>query len=196
MKLIMTVGAPGSGKSTFAKTKVKKLWKKGKSAAIFSKDDIRNMMSGSSDKQRYWKDLLPMIDGCESMVRNMLFANIIVAVRSGLEVAIIPDCHPTPSSVNYAIDRLYTAGVPVDSVEIYSFVDNTLEELLAINETRPKDDRLDVKLVTNLNNLCVETHGLLKKYASTKTISIKLFNQPKNPGLSKLDKETYETEED
>lgn len=181
MKLILTMGAPGSGKTTFARKTVKKLLKKGEKAAIFSKDDFRNMFTGSADKQLYWTTLAKSVWHMETAVRDMMFCSIVIACRQGLETVIIPDCHPTLNSIKYTIEKLQSCNIGLDKVEIYAFTENTYEELLAINEVRPEEDRLTPELIAELNNLCQQTLPEIQKYAKKKSNRTTFRMYSKNP---------------
>lgn len=181
MKLILTMGAPGSGKTTFARKAVKELLENGEKAAIFSKDDFRNMLTGSADKQLYWTTLAKSVNRMETAIRDMMFASIVMACRHGMETVIIPDCHPTLNSLTYTIEKLMSCNIGLEKIEIYAFTENSYEELLAINEVRPEGDRLSAELIAELNNLCLQTLPEIQKYAKKKSNRTTFRVYSKNP---------------
>lgn len=196
MRLILTIGAPGSGKTTFARSLVSKLLNKGRNAAIFSKDDLRNMLTGSTDKQKYWNTLAKTVPSIEASIRNMVFGCISLGVRSGVDTVIIPDCHPTLKSITYTLEKLRDCGLKIDSVKIYTFTNISLKELYEINQLRPKDDQVDEGIIQQLHGLCSSSIPDVRKYArrnrkklEPNSVDIRIHMCTKNPILDNTDKE-------
>lgn len=180
MILTLTIGAPGCGKTSFAKRFVKETNKDCTTAVIVSKDDIRNMLSGSTNKQAYWKDIYANVGYMETAVRNMLLMCASQAFKAGIDHVIIPDCHPTTKSISYTLDLLASKKIVPTELRVVIFLENTLPELLKINESRPEEDRLSDALITDLYNTMQKSLKETKKYLKTLPYA-KIYPQPKNP---------------
>ena len=138
-KLIMLVGIPGSGKSTWARNQVEKWQDRGYTAKIISLDDIRFSMIGDGDDYfRY---------------ENAVFAAFIKAINDamneGINLVVVDATHISPASRFKVLSRLHPPHPETMSLELAVFA-TSLETCIERNDMRTGLAKVPVSAIKSM----------------------------------------------
>lgn len=149
MRVLMMVGAPGSGKSSWSRRRVQMT----PGAMRLSLDDLRVALWGS--KRAYWD--APDIDVRKATLRAMYGGLEKLALISAPPLLILDNTHiegwagdgGQSYAVSKTIENLAEAGIEPKLVVMHT----SLENLIYRNSiARPEDDRVPIDLVTAAYN--------------------------------------------
>lgn len=152
-RVIMTVGCPGSGKTTWAKKQDPKF-------VILSLDDFRVALFRG--KRQYWERLKEGAAG--SLVERAFESALGLALRMGLDV-IVCNTHVRYNTARRTLEiaRGYDAEV---ELMIFSRPAAMLQD---INHTRPLDDRVSDEIVLDMVRLMYEPDAWWRTFEGSKT---------------------------
>jgi|GEM_PF-4415805 len=126
MKVYITIGLPGSGKSTWAKYKAQE----DSTIKIISKDKLREMVAGCYRFDKFYEDLI------EELFRSCLK----ILLCRGFDV-VVDECHPTKEERHQLC--IFIKTIVPDSEIIYVYSPMSPVDALAFRLREPKFEDKD-----------------------------------------------------